>query len=52
MQRSSGKFWGEVEADIVEEVGVSSANDGDVSLTGAEEAGDTVSTSPILYFQC
>jgi len=41
-----------LEADSVDEVEVSSETISRAPLFGTEEAGDTVSTSPILYFQC
>jgi len=41
-----------IEADVIDEVEVSSVTDSRAPPFGAEEAGDTVRTSPILKCQC
>jgi hypothetical protein len=43
-----GLFWGEVKTDVVDEVEMSSETDSSAPPFGAEEAGDTVSTTPVL----
>jgi hypothetical protein len=44
--------WEELDADVVDEVKASTMTDSNTAPFGAEEAGDTVSTSLIFYVQC